>query len=440
MDQKKWKRWVMQTATRWEDLSGIVNDTGIEKIDREHRRLVEYILDMDEFISRNETSRYNSNQLKEQTQLFDNFIAALKQHYATEEYFINRYELAGLPFQQKEHQAVLDKFETVFSDFRKGILSTYQHLRMGLIEEIIQHINFADLQTFDLIHFLPALRKAEKWDDISEVIKTTGIPFVDDEHKLLTERIIDLNLVIRKIEPTGITESQKQEMVFLINDLYKLSNRHFNNEIRFLTKYQLPTENQKENHDLFLDAVIDNRNRILEDTHDNIEGFMGFLFNWWVNHINGIDYVEFHFSRIAGPVFSLSESSDDFKWLIRKTGIDSVDAEHANLIGILLKLAQPVASGKAPVDLRKELGRIADFAKAHFRHEEEIMKKLKLPGLEVHMDAHSKLLGYIADAMSHIVSGRSRVSSIFLKRVMGWWVEHTNGMDYDTFIVNKPRQ
>ena len=168
----------------------------------------------------------------------------------------------------------------------------------------------------------------------------------------------------------------------------------------------------------------------------NLSDFIEFLFSWWINHINGIDYVEFHFSKIAGPVFTRSTAKEDFTWLIRKTGIESVDNEHANLIGLLLRLSN-IDSSHDELDVKTELGKIADYASGHFNHEEALMKELHLKGRDIHEDAHAKLLNHVGEAMKHAISGRSRISPSLLKRIMRWWIDHTNGMDYDTFVLNR---
>jgi len=89
------------------------------------------------------------------------------------------------------------------------------------------------------------------------------------------------------------------------------------------------------------------------------------------------------------------------------------------------------------LDVKTELGRIAEFAARHFKHEEKMMEEQDIKGRDIHGEVHDKLLRHVEDAMKHAVSGRSRVSPALLKRIMRWWVDHTNGMDYDTFVLNR---
>jgi len=436
VDQKRWQRWVMQTATRWDDISDIVQETGIERIDREHQRLIEYILDMGRVTGNSNNQRMNSQTLEEQNKLFNRFVEALHQHFLTEEYFIDRYSLPDIRHQRRQHGSFLEKINYIRSDFQDGLVSTFQHSRIEVVEELINHINDVDLGTFALKNFQPHIKQARCWDDVAEVIKSTGLPTVDSEHKQLTEQIIAINTFLIGCNYTIDSNQNRTSLLSCFDEIYRVTQHHFDNEEQLLEKYDLPTEEQCGEHLKFMQALSGQRELVAENSKTDLSGFMDFLFLWWINHINGIDYKEFHFSRIAGPVFNKAKSSDDFQWLIRKTGIVEVDEEHANLIGLLLQLGQPQQDGDNPIDLKAELSIIAKFAASH---EEKIMEQQGVKDIAAHIKAHKMLLQYIGEAMGHLVSGRSQISPIFLKRLMRWWVEHTNGMDYDTFVTNRDR-
>ena len=426
----------MQTATTLEDLDGLIKDTGIERIDREHLRLVEYLLEMGDVVRHGKAGVFDSARLETQTRLFKRFLAALKTHFKTEEHYINRYNLKGKSLQQREHEKVLSDFSTILEDFQNGILSTFQTVRINLISGLINHINGIDHQTFLLENFLPVLRAARQWDDVAEIIKATGLPAVDAEHRELTVQIIDLKNYLLEINNAVSNQADKATLLQKLASLHSYTRSHFIHEENFLDKYDLDKRRQSEPHQTFLGYVDDLTEKITKNTPVDLSDFMEFLFSWWINHINGIDFVEFHFSRIAGPVFARSGTKEDFTWLIKKTGIESVDNEHANLIGLLLKLSN-LDPGHGELDVKRELEKIAEFASGHFSHEEALMKEWGLKGRDIHEEAHVKLLKYVGEAMKHAVSGRSRISPSLLKRIMRWWIDHTNGMDYDTFVLNR---
>ncbi len=150
MDQTKLNRWVMQTATRWEDLTAIVNDTEIEKIDQEHRHIIRYILDMETISTSAAGSAYDFNQLKSQILLIEQLLVEVTQHFSTEEYFIDKYQLPGKNEQINQHESILTKINSISGDFNEGIVSTFGTMKMVLLDEMINHINKYDTETFKL--------------------------------------------------------------------------------------------------------------------------------------------------------------------------------------------------------------------------------------------------------------------------------------------------
>lgn len=435
MEQVKWNRWIMQTAVRWEDLADLVSDTGIEIIDLEHRRLIEDILNMGEIATPVAAATYDSKQFTKQEELLKQLHVSIQQHFETEEYFIDRYKLPGKEKQLQEHNTILEIFNSIVSDFEGGILSTFQTMKIDLIEALICDINQYDTETFKLENFTPALVMAKKWEDVAEIIKSTGIPFVDDEHKQLTIQIINLNSFLLNIGYQIVNNSQKEIVLDLTGKLYHFTETHFNNEVRFLEKYQLPTGNQTKEHEIFLGTMSDKKKQFLAGNFEGMDELVAFLLNWWVSHINGIDYVEFHYSRIIEAVFTKTNTLDDLQWLIRKSELDQVDEEHTNIFNSIIRVCSLDIQEENPSALKIALDELYKEAELHFEHEETIMKRDNLKGYEAHQESHRKMLQNISEAASHIVSGRSQVSSSLLKRLMLWLFEHTNGMDYETFVL-----
>ena len=44
MNPRDWGRWVMQTARTWDDLSPVIRACGLDSVDDDHRRMIEYEL------------------------------------------------------------------------------------------------------------------------------------------------------------------------------------------------------------------------------------------------------------------------------------------------------------------------------------------------------------------------------------------------------------
>ncbi|MES9884814.1 MAG: hemerythrin domain-containing protein [Sedimenticola sp.] len=440
MDQTKLNRWVMQTATRWEDLTAIVNDTEIEKIDQEHRHIIRYILDMETISTSAAGSAYDFNQLKSQILLIEQLLVEVTQHFSTEEYFIDKYQLPGKNEQINQHESILTKINSISGDFNEGIVSTFGTMKMVLLDEMINHINKYDTETFKLENFTPALTNAREWKDVSEIIKTTGIPFVDDEHKQLTRQMIGLRLYLVEVNYEIQTEQQKNKLLSLIDEFYAYTKSHFDHEIHFLEAHQLPIDSQSAAHDEFSGKVLDKINRITSGAFDGMDDFVNYMFNWWIHHINGTDYTEFHYMRIIEAVFDNNIRMDDLEWLVRKTGIDEVDDGRLKIFNSILQLSSLEDNDSKGTDIEDILSNLCQCVELHFNSENKFMVDKNIKGYKLHKESHRKLLLNISEATSHIVSGRSKISPSFVKRLMLLFVGHTNSDDYETFVLNAEKR
>lgn len=437
MDQARWRRWVLQTATKWEDLSDIVSDIGLERIDREHHHLITLILDMDDSNAPGSSLDIDSRQVGRQEQLFKQFLDNTQDHYQTEEDYIERYNLPGKEQQLAQHGEILETFNQIVKDFEEGILSTFQDMRIELLENMLNHINKYDNRTFRLKNFSSTLENATRWEDISEIITGTGIPFVDDEHKQLTGKIIFLNRFLDDIDFTITTDIQKQTILTLLDELYRFTEMHFLHEIEFLTKYHLDTGVQDAAHDFFLTTLLSARKDVLADKSNGLKKFVQFLLNWWVQHINGIDYREFKISRFTDAIFTRAIDIDELDWVIRKTGIEQIDKEHTQLLQSILDICTLSGDEDKNSDIKGLLENLFALGVQHFQHEEKIMAELKLKGIAEHHQAHVKLLQIVENSAGHVIAGRSQVSPSFRRRLVLWLVDHTNEIDYETFVLNR---
>ncbi|MBG0790474.1 MAG: hypothetical protein H0S80_08275 [Desulfovibrionaceae bacterium] len=437
MDKAKWSKFVIDTASRWEDIEGVVRSTGIERIDQDHRRLLEYLLDMGEPAVMGADRLSTSAIIEHQKLVFQRFLNTLKRHYQAEEYFLNQYDLPGKDEQHSQHNSFMAESENIIGRFNSGVLSFFRTLKTEVMVELVKHINTLDARSFSLDNFQSALLGARSWDDVTEIVKSTGVPFVDDEHRKLTELMIKLSVYLTDGGYRIDTDGQKETVLRMTEAILDFTKKHFAHEIVFLKRYELEFDNQEALHATFTGEI----DRILAEMRrgdfPDMKGVVEYLFSWWVGHINGRDYVDFHFSRIADPIFKKAETSDDFTWLIRKTGIDQIDTEHSQMINMLMQIYARQNRNSKSFDPQKALGGLLDFVNRHFSHEEDIMQGMNVKELEIHREAHRRISGNIGDGLTHAALGKSLFSPLQCKRLMNWWVAHTNGMDYETFVLNR---
>lgn len=123
---------------------------------------------------------------------------------------------------------------------------------------------------------------------------------------------------------------------------------------------------------------------------------------------------------------TLIEWRDSFK-----TGIESVDFEHAELVALINRLYDRLgaASGRREA-VAAFLGELHDGIAAHFALEEKLMRKHRFAGLPEHKDDHEKLLDEIRDIMEEHERGVFEDASDRLaERLDIWFSRHFNTFD-----------
>ena len=121
----------------------------------------------------------------------------------------------------------------------------------------------------------------------------------------------------------------------------------------------------------------------------------------------------------------LVEWRDDFK-----TGIDSVDHEHFEMIQLINETHSQL-SENAPIDEIEEcLGEIYSQISAHFALEETVMRLKKYDEFEAHKADHEKLLDNLLELMDSFDAGDFEGMSEELSRCLrDWFVNHFKEKD-----------
>jgi hemerythrin len=78
------------------------------------------------------------------------------------------------------------------------------------------------------------------------------------------------------------------------------------------------------------------------------------------------------------------------------TGVDSVDAQHKQLIAWLNDLLAAVSQGRAGSEIQGLLDQLGTYSATHFGHEEECMVRYKCPAAEQNLLAHKDFVVTLA--------------------------------------------
>jgi len=109
--------------------------------------------------------------------------------------------------------------------------------------------------------------------------------------------------------------------------------------------------------------------------------------------------------------------------------IESVDAQHKKLVGIINSLYDAMHVGKANGIMRGILADLAAYTAEHFSYEERLFKQYAYPGAASHHDSHGMLIGQLKDIQNKMEHGAS-VSVKTFNFLKKWLTEHIMKEDH----------
>lgn len=131
----------------------------------------------------------------------------------------------------------------------------------------------------------------EEWEEKEEYTYSaqysTGITFIDDEHKELFRIIGEVHRVIVH----DYVHDKYDEIVRLLEELKNYTKFHFNDEEEYMAAIQYEgLEAQKKAHDAFVSRLEEMDLEYIDDNQQkSLEELLEFLVGWLVNHILHMD-------------------------------------------------------------------------------------------------------------------------------------------------------
>lgn len=122
----------------------------------------------------------------------------------------------------------------------------------------------------------------------------------------------------------------------------------------------------------------------------------------------------------------------DLNWReVYETGIPEIDEQHKKLFNLLADICS-VPMHKKGAKLKESMEQIFEYAKNHFKTEEEYWAKIQLPKnmVEHHKKEHTKYSKHINDMLKYFSDGLflSMTMTDFLKN---WIIDHVLGEDQE---------
>jgi len=110
-------------------------------------------------------------------------------------------------------------------------------------------------------------------------------------------------------------------------------------------------------------------------------------------------------------------------------GIASIDAQHRILFELSGKLHQAMSAGQGKAAVGPILERLLEYTKAHFAHEERLLRLHDYPDLAAHKAQHDALTKQVADFSAKFKSGQAAITVQLLQFLKNWLVDHIKGCD-----------
>jgi hemerythrin-like metal-binding protein len=107
-----------------------------------------------------------------------------------------------------------------------------------------------------------------------------------------------------------------------------------------------------------------------------------------------------------------------------RIGIDEVDLEHQELIGLINETHVALGSDRSGERVEAFLGEIFARISAHFALEEKAMHVRRYPDAAAHKADHERLLDDLRDLMDEQADGRALDEAQFAARLEAWFGGH----------------
>lgn len=122
--------------------------------------------------------------------------------------------------------------------------------------------------------------------------------------------------------------------------------------------------------------------------------------------------------------------ADMFEWKSEySVGVLSIDAQHQNLFAIARELYVAMSAGQGKSALARVLDRLIDYTRAHFAHEERLMRLADYPDLPRHKAEHDALTQRVLKFQAELASGRASMTVQVLQFLKDWLEKHIKVSD-----------
>ncbi len=424
-------RWAMDSAKTWLDIERLVPETGIDAVDADHRGILEFALALN-ILSEDAAKGLCSSLLSRQRLILSGLLDAARRHFEREENLIRKFGAPNLDRQAKEHAKIIGALEDRIHDFMEGRLTISPELRRAVFKWMIDHIAGTDLETFRLTELNSAFSQARNWGDLHEILRSTGVDKLDIQHKGIALAILAALSQLRTAGAQGPGCS--------LSEVLASCRTHFSDEEAFMESFSIPgLETQRNAHSAFL-SRLDALNTLATEgrlTPADCDDLAKELLAWLADHVNRLDFYCFRRGDWLSAAFETKPAASLVQ-LIRATGNPLVDAEHHEFIGFAAAFGNALGASadneeKYRSAISGSFDHLVEYAVKHFKDEEACFPPVAEGLASRHKDEHRALSETLGAYKAAIGEGRIGAAAVAKGLIVGWWINHTNSTDIETF-------
>ena len=120
-------------------------------------------------------------------------------------------------------------------------------------------------------------------------------------------------------------------------------------------------------------------------------------------------------------------------------GVEAFNDDHRRLVGFINELHSGLVSGLGIAKMTHILEGLVDYTEKHFGREEKLMQEYGYPHYEKHRTAHQNLMAQVSDFKARLQSGEKTFSLELMAFLKDWLINHIKGTDmvYRDFFKGK---
>lgn len=252
-----------------------------------------------------------------------------------------------------------------------------------------------------------------------------GVSELDDEHRHLF-RLMNQGMDLARNNYAG---DHYAAVKALLEELDNYAEQHFSNEESYMEKIRDPELIlQRSQHMTFREKIRGWSFKDIDDFEDQqklLGELMEYLARWLYHHIIASD-------ALIGKLPKLEE------WMVKEnpceftdeycTGITFIDEEHKELFHITDK-ANKCLRDEFTYDAYDEITAIIeelkDYAKRHFKDEEDYMERIHYEGLPAQKRAHESFIERMENIDLNTIDGDPKIYlESLIEFLLGWLINH----------------